>query len=158
VINAFKLVHTRFPDSILGIAGDGSERNYLEKLVSCLNLSSCVRFYGSVDHATMHELYDHYDILVNASHRDNQPLAIIEAFASGLPVVSTGSGGIPYMLEDGITGLLVEVGDCEALAKKVIEIVENRQLSLSLARNARAKSHEYSWQHVKNLLLPLFAS
>ncbi|MFX0195823.1 MAG: glycosyltransferase, partial [Candidatus Hodarchaeota archaeon] len=94
-----------------------------------------------------------YDIFVNASNVDNMPGAILEAFACGLPVVSTKTGGIPYILEDEVTGLLVNKYDCHAIADKAIQLLEDPELSLRLARNAREECQKYSWESVRPLLL-----
>ena len=126
VIKAFKNVHEHFPESKLGIAGDGSQREALEQLVISLNLKEHVTFYGAVEHSKIQELYDVY---VNASNVDNLPGTILEAFACGLPVVSTNPGGIPYMVENGKTGLLVEKNACDVLAEKVIELIKNPELA-----------------------------
>ena len=155
VIRAFKKVHDYFPDSSLGIVGGGSQQAALEELVRDLHLNGCVRFYGRVEHSEIQNYYDQYDIFVNASNADNLPGVILEAFASGLPVVSTRAGGIPYLVEEGVTGLLVDVGDSEALAKKVIELVKDPELASMLANNARIECQKYSWENVKAALIPL---
>ncbi len=155
VIKAFQKVHNRFPDSRLGVVGDGRERSKLEALVYQLGLSDSVTFYGCVAHEKIQDIYDQYDIFVNASNVDNLPGTILEAFASGLPVVSTNPGGIPYMVEDGVTGLLVEKEDYNALADNVIKLLEQPEFVLSLSRNAREECSKYSWEHVKIVLLPL---
>jgi glycosyltransferase involved in cell wall biosynthesis len=157
VIKAFKMIHEYFPESKLGIAGDGSQRVALEQLVVGLTLKDRVTFYGSVEHSKIQELYDQYDIYVNASNVDNLPGTILEAFASGLPVVSTNSGGIPYMVENEKTGLLVEKNDCDALAEKVIKLLKEPEFALKLSRNARKECEKYSWDYVKQILVPLLS-
>jgi len=157
VIKAFKMIHEHFPESRLGIAGDGSQRAALEKLVIELNLKDCVTFYGAVEHSKIQDLYNKYDIYMNASNVDNLPGTILEAFASGLPVVSTNPGGIPYMVENGKTGLLVKKNDCNALAENVIELLENSELALRLSSNARKECEKYSWEYVKKHLIPLLS-
>lgn len=155
VIRAFKTVHNSIPDSSLGIVGGGSQRQALEKLVADFNLTDCVIFYGKIEHSKIQNYYDQYDIFLNASNVDNLPGVILEAFASGLPVVSTRAGGIPYLVAEGVTGLLVDIGDSEALAEKVIELVKDPTLALRLANNARLECQKYSWDNVKTALIPL---
>jgi glycosyltransferase involved in cell wall biosynthesis len=155
VIMAFKKVHDYFPVSSLGIVGDGTQRAALEKLVTELNLSDHVTFHGKIEHAKIQDYYDKYDIYVNASHVDNLPGVILEAFASGLPVLSTRAGGIPYMVNEGVTGLLVDIGDSEALGEKVIELVKDPGLASMLANNARIECQKYLWENVKVALLPI---
>jgi glycosyltransferase involved in cell wall biosynthesis len=155
VIRAFKKVHDYIPESSLGIVGDGSQRAALEKLVGDLRLNGCVTFYGKIEHSEIQSYYNQYDILINASNADNLPGVILEAFASGLPVISTRAGGIPYLVEEGVTGLLVDIGDCEALAEKVIKLVRDPELALTLANNARIECRKYSWENVRTALIPL---
>lgn len=155
VIRAFKAVRDHFPDARLGIVGEGKERKHLEDLVSTLNLHDSVVFYGSVKHDAIQNLYAQYDIFVNASRFDNFPGSILEAFASGVPVVTTKAGGIPYMIEDGVTGLLVDIGDASEMAKKIIHLLEHQDLASTLANNARRASEMYTWRYVRNLLLPI---
>ena len=155
VIKAFKEVHHHFPDSSLGIVGDGSQRKVLEKMIRDLGLTDCVKFYGRVEHAKIQNLYDQYDIYINASNVDNFPGSILEAFASGLPVISTRVGGIPYMVEDGVTGLLVKINDYVALAEKVVQLVRKPDMALMLAQNARDECQKYSWERVKTVLFPI---
>jgi glycosyltransferase involved in cell wall biosynthesis len=155
VIKAFKEVRRHFPESILGIVGDGSQRKLLEKMVRDLGLKDCVTFYGRVEHAEIQNLYNQYDFYMNASNVDNFPGSILEAFASGLPVISTSVGGIPYLVKDGVTGLLVQMNDYVALAEKVVQLVREPDMALTLAQNARDECEKYSWEHVKTVLFPI---
>lgn len=158
VIRAFRIVRDRFPKAQLGIAGGGSRRAELEALVVSLNLTDSVTFYGEVTHKQIHELYRKYDISINASRFDNVPGAILESFASGLPVVSTDAGGIPYMVEDGVTGLLASVGDYEGLALKAIQIITQPELGRRLAEAGAQYCKMYGWDHVRSVLIPLIDS
>ncbi len=158
IIRAFRIVREQYPHARLGIAGDGSLRNRLGKLVAHLKLEESVVFYESVCHQKMQHLYQEYDILLNASRVDNLPGTILEAYACGLPVVSTNAGGIPHIVADEKTGLLAPVGDYRALAEKVIRIVENPQLGKSLARAGAEYCKIYSWDYVKKIIIPLLYS
>jgi glycosyltransferase involved in cell wall biosynthesis len=155
VIEAFKEVRDQFLDSTLGIVGDGSERSNLEVLVNDLGLRNHVTFYGVVPHGEIQDYYDQYDIFVNASNVDNFPGVILEAFSCGLPVVSTKAGGIPYLVEDGVTGLLVEKEDFKHLAKQIVHLLRNPEVALTLARNARNECYKYSWEGVRSTMYPL---
>jgi len=158
IIRAFRIVSEQYPQARLGIAGEGSLRKELEKFVSDLKLNESVVFYGSVTHQKMQHLYQEYDILVNASRVDNLPGTILEAYACGLPVVSTNAGGILHIITDEKTGLLVTVGDYKSLAEKVIRIVENPQLGKRLAQTGAEYCKIYSWDYVKKIILPLLHS
>lgn len=155
VIRAFAIVRERFPTATLAVVGDGSQRRMLETLAAELGVSMAVTFHGRVAHTQIEALYNANDISVNASNVDNLPGTILEAFACGLPVVSTRAGGIPYIVEDGVSGLLVECNDCQALAGKVIQLLENHQLAKELIANGRKECQRYSAVQVGSVLLPI---
>jgi glycosyltransferase involved in cell wall biosynthesis len=90
----------------LEIVGAGSLRSELEVLVEALALRQYVALAGAVAAGQTAQHSDQTTVFVNASAVDNVPGSIMEAFAAGLPVVSTDAGGIPYLVRDGETGLL----------------------------------------------------
>ena len=155
VLRAFALIQQQVPAAVLTVVGDGSQRHALEKLKSELNLRN-TSFTGRIDH---HEIYQHYsaaDVYINASRIDNQPLSILEAFACGLPVVTTDAGGIPYVVTDHETGLLVPVDDCEALANRAIKLLSDSNTAVTIARHARAECTKFTWEVVCNQWLHLY--
>lgn len=97
----------------------------------------------------MPALLDSADIFMNSSTLDNQPVSVLEAFAAGLPVVSTPAGDIGALVRDGDTGLLVAPDDPAAMAAAVTQLLDHPQLAGRLARNARAKVDAFSWPHVR---------
>jgi glycosyltransferase involved in cell wall biosynthesis len=102
-------------------------------------------------------LYDEADIFLNSSDIDNMPVSIIEAFASGLPVVTTDAGGIPFIVVDGRTGLITKRGDYEAMAACAIRLLEDDELRAMLVRNAREECLKYSWAAVRDQWLGLYS-
>lgn len=154
-LRAFRLVQEHVPNARLIVAGDGSQQRHLRALAQTLKLRD-VDFVGAVPPTGMPALYDEAEIFVNASNVDNQPLSIIEAFASGLPVVTTNAGGIPYMVENEATGLLVERNDQEALAHCVLRLLEGPALASALASRARTECEKYRWPAVKEQWLSLY--
>ena len=104
----------------------------------------------------MPELYDRADVFINASLIDNMPLSIIEAFAAGLPVVTTGAGGIPYIVEDGRNGLVVRCDDERALAQAVLRLFGEPGLAVRLLTAARADCDRYTWTAVRDEWLLLY--
>lgn len=155
ILRAFAIVQRRFPEAALTVAGDGSQRAELERLARELNLRH-TEFIGRVEQARMHELCERADIYLNSSNIDNMPGSIIEAYAAGLPVVTTDAGGIPYILTDGETGLMVSRGDHESLAAAAIRLLEDNDLADKLTANALAACHRYSWAAVRDEWLKLY--
>jgi glycosyltransferase involved in cell wall biosynthesis len=146
-LEAFALVRARYPQATLSVAGYGSEEPQLRRLATSLGLAG-IRFLGRVEPNDLPAVLDGADVFVNSSTVDNQPVSVLEAFAAGLPVVSTPTGDLANMVRDGETGLLVPAGDPAAMAKAVISLLEDPDRSAAMARRARGEVEKYSWAHV----------
>lgn len=146
-LEAFALVRARYPQSTLSVVGYGSEEPRLRRLASSLGLTG-IRFLGRVEPSDLPAVLDGADVFVNSSTVDNQPVSVLEAFAAGLPVVSTPTGDIANMVHDGETGLLVPAGDPAAMAKAVISLLEDPDRAAAMALRARGEVEKYSWAHV----------
>ncbi|HKY73018.1 MAG TPA: glycosyltransferase family 4 protein [Nitrospira sp.] len=144
---AFAMIQTVFPAASLTIAGQGPQEAELKHLAQALSLRN-VRFVGPVDPASMPDLYDSHSIFLNSSFVDNQPLSVLEAMASGLPVVSTPVGDIPNMVEDGESGTLVPVGDPSAMAKAATLLLEQPERAALMAHRAKEMLMHYDWSKV----------
>jgi len=136
-IQAFKILHSHFPQAKLTIAGDGPEKSKLISLTKNLNIEESVIFTGNIPNSQMNELYEKSDILINTSNIDNMPVSILEAQAIGLVVVTTNPGGIPFMISDGINGYLSKIKDYEELGNALIRTIEDQDLSLRLIKQGR---------------------
>ena len=147
-LEAFALLKARYPEAILTIAGYGSEESQLRRLAASLG-SDGIRFVGRVPPDDIPGLYEEADIFVNSSIVDNQPVSVLEAFASGLPVVSTGTGDIANMVRDGATGLLVPPDDPAAIVKAVTSLLEDPDRALHIVRRARQEVEQYTWTQVR---------
>jgi len=128
VLRAFALIQRTYPDARLIIAGDGTERRSLMRLTRELRLTNA-EFVGRVMPDRMPALYQAADVYLNAPDIDNMPASILEAFASGLPVVTTDAGGIPYIVRHGETGLMVPRGDHMALAAGALRLLADPSLA-----------------------------
>ena len=144
-----------FPDASLTVAGDGSQRRSLEQLARELNLQN-VEFTGQVEHEKVRSLYDAADIYLNGSEIDNQPLSLLEAFACGLPVVTTNAGGIPDIVTHERTGLLVQRGDYKAIAECALRLLRDAELARTIIGQALGECHKYSWDEVRDKWLGLY--
>ena len=147
-LRTFARVRARLPGAELTIAGDGPERASLERLSQTLGVSGQVRFVGSIGNDQLRALMGESDVLLNTSRTDNQPVSIIEAFASDLPVVSTDVGGIPDLVTDGLEGLLAPDDDDAALAAAILRLLEDDELRLRLVANARQRALQFSWPRI----------
>lgn len=144
---AFALLRTTFPAATLTIAGLGPQEPELKHLADALALRN-VRFIGPVDPAMMPALYDAHSIFLNSSLVDNQPLSVLEAMASGMPIVSTAVGDIPNMIEDGLSGTLVPAGDPAAMAKAATHVLRWPERSLLMTQRAKESLARFAWGSV----------
>jgi glycosyltransferase involved in cell wall biosynthesis len=147
VLRSFAIIQQNIPDAQLTIAGDGPERAALEALAQTLGLQHTT-FVGRVEHSEIVAQYKRAHIYLNASEIDNQPLSILEAFACGLPIVTTNAGGIPDMVTDGVSGFVVNCGDHEAMAARGLELLQDSELANRMAQRGRDECQKYSWERV----------
>ncbi len=96
-----------------------------------------------------------HDIFLNTNRIDNMPVSVVEAAAFGLPVVSTNVGGIPYLLEEGKTGLLVPTDDPGAVAAAVSRLLADPGLARRLSTNGRSLAEQSAWPRVREQWLGL---
>ena len=157
VVRAFGAIRKEHPDAVLYLLGAGQCEPEIRRLVQSLGVSG-VEFTGSVAHGRIGSLYEKADIFINASRIDNMPVSILEAFASGTPVVTTAAGGIPYIVEHERTGLLSECGDWQSLADNVLRLLRDPALAALLASNARAELQRYTWESVRGQWLDTYRS
>jgi glycosyltransferase involved in cell wall biosynthesis len=157
VVRAFAEIQRVFPGACLDLVGGGPLEGDIQGLVRELQLSG-VTFAGVASRQEIGHFYDRADIFINASRLDNMPVSILEAFASGTPVVSTAPEGMRYLVEHERTGLLSEPGDASALARNVLRLLADNNLASQLAGNAHKESLRYRWTAVRNLWLEVYRS
>jgi glycosyltransferase involved in cell wall biosynthesis len=144
VLDAFRRLRAAVPGATLTVAGYGSEETRLRGMAG-----EGVRFVGAVDPSAMPALLREADVFVNASVVDNQPVSLLEAFAAGLPVVSTPTGDIAAMVRHEETGLLVAPLDAGAIAAAVVSLLRDPARAASVARQAREEIDRYTWAAVR---------
>ena len=151
-VRAFALVRPSYPAARLVLAGGGPQRAALTRLARSLGVLASVRFAGPVDNAAMPALYQASDIVLNPSLADNMPNSVLEALACGVPVVSTNVGGIPALLQDGVTALLVPPGDAPAMAQAIVALLRDPARAQALAQAGLALAARHDWRTVAPLL------
>ena len=156
-LRAFERIREERPEATLTIAGDGPERARLERMVARRRIPG-VRFLGRVPNRCMPRIYERCDVALNPSNVDNMPISVLEAFAAGLPVVSTRVGGVPYIVEDGRTGFLVPPGDDRAMADRVLWLCRHPEEAAAAADRARRACQVYTWPAVRETLLAVYVN
>ncbi|HEY6339561.1 MAG TPA: glycosyltransferase, partial [Candidatus Sulfotelmatobacter sp.] len=157
VVRAFAELQKTHRDASIDLVGKGPSEGEIRRLVQGMNLGS-VNFTGVASRGEIGRFYDRADIFVNASWLDNMPVSILEAFASGTPVVTTAPESIRYLVEHERTGLLSEVGDAKALAENVARLLRDPELAARLASTAYEQSRSYSWAAVREQWLAVYRS
>ena len=155
-LRAFHMVGALYPDARLTIAGSGPEAQRLRDLAAQLGLTDRVSFVGRLDREQMAELYRQADVMINPSLADNMPNSVLEAMASGVPVVSTNVGGVPYIVEDGVTALLVEPGSPKAMADALLRLASDQPLWRNLRDAGLAEVERYTWTRVAPVLSAVY--
>lgn len=156
-LRAFALVLQRFPESRMTIAGSGPQLSALQSLAGELQLAASVEFCGRLEIDDMAALYRSAHVMVNPSLVDNTPNSIIEALASGVPIVTTDVGGIPYLVENERTALLVPAQQPEAMAAAILRVLNTPQLARALSEAGLAAVKQYTWGEVKEKLFAVYA-
>ncbi|HRQ05109.1 MAG TPA: glycosyltransferase family 4 protein [Nitrosomonas halophila] len=155
-IYAFARVKTVMPAARLTIAGSGPERSSLECLVTELKMADSVHFTGRLENEAIATLYQQADLMVNPSLVDNMPNSILEALASGVPVVSTNVGGVPFLVTHNRDALLVPPGEPVAMAEAMLAVLGDRTMATRLAEKGLESVRQYTWPRVRNRLLAVY--
>ena len=162
-VAAFRLASAQQPQLRLTMVGDGPLRAQVEDAVRAGGLSERVRLLGARPHREILELLADADLFAQHSvvspvdhDEEGLPVAVLEAMAAGLPIVSTRHAGIPEAVEDGATGLLVAEGDVEGMAEALGHLAADpaRRASFGAAAHARA-ADRFSWDRERRDLRAL---
>lgn len=151
LVAAFRLAHARLGDAVrFVVAGDGPRAGWVRTALPF------AAHFGFLDRATLANLYADADIFVFPSPTETCGLVVLEAMASGLPVIAARAGGVVEQLRDGINGALVAPGDAAGFAEQVALLVEDRPHRIGLAAGARAFAIDRSWRRELDRLEPMY--
>jgi glycosyltransferase involved in cell wall biosynthesis len=156
-LRAFALARRELPAARMTVAGQGPEAARLRVLAGELGLAASVDFCGQLDRDAMAALLRSAAVSLNPSRVDNMPNSVLEAQASGVPVVSTAVGGVPWLVRDGQTALLVPPDDPPAMAVALVRLLTERELASALASAGRADVQAYGWPRVREQWAAVYA-
>lgn len=155
VVRAFALIKKTFPEAMLDLVGGGPLEPEIRALTKELSVDG-VDFCGVARRGEIGVYYDRADIFVNASRLDNMPVSVLEAYAAGLPVVTTGPAGMDYLVHHERTGLLSPVGDPELLAANIVRVLQDQKLAAQLIAGGLEQMNQYRWSVVEGEWLKLY--
>lgn len=148
-LDVLEQLQSAYPDATLSMAGqDQGLLGHVKQRAEHKGLSGRVRFPGFLDMEGKRREFADHDIFLNTNQVDNMPVSILEAAAFGLPVVATGVGGIPYLVEHEKTALLVEEGDVAGMVQAVSRLLGEPGLAARLSTNGRQLAEGCAWSQV----------
>jgi glycosyltransferase involved in cell wall biosynthesis len=157
-VRLLKILSQHHPDASLTMIGpekDGSMKECMQLAID-LRVQDKISFTGKLEKTDWHTLAASHDIFINTSRFDNMPVSIIEAMALGLPVVTTNVGGLSYLVENGVDGILVQQNNEASMLEAINTAIQNSFATTQVTKLARKKAESLDWKIVrlqwKNLL------
>ncbi len=155
ILHAFSKLQDSLPEATLTLVGGGSLHGELMQISDNLELKN-VTFTGRVDNSEIYRHLDRADILLSAPKVDNMPVSLLEAMNAGLLVISSRVGGVPFIIEEGRTGILFESDNSDELAEKMRLSIDNQENSKSIIQQARHAVDTYRWENIKDKILSAY--
>ncbi|MCG2700269.1 glycosyltransferase family 4 protein [Candidatus Parcubacteria bacterium] len=161
LLQAVKRIRYHRKNVELHIAGDFNEKkvyfNLLRKFTDKNELSKNVKFMGALHGNNLRNEYAECSIFVLASHIEAFPIVLLEAMASGKPIIASNVGSIPYIIKDGENGFLFEYGDVDDLANKITKLLNDRELRLKMGNNGKKIAKGFpSWEEIAQKYYKLY--
>lgn len=156
LLNAVPLIIKKIPNLHIYIAGSGPEGGNLKGLVKELNIEENVKFLGFISEEEKFSYYKSVDVCAFPSKYEPFGIVLLEAMACGKPVVASNVGGIPFVVEDGKTGLLFESGNVEELAEKIIMLLRDEELREKMGEAGRERAKEFTWDKIAEQTVDLY--
>jgi glycosyltransferase involved in cell wall biosynthesis len=155
-IDVVLLLKDKYPKVKLCMIGPAKDDSFqkVTQRVADEKLEDIVEFTGVLTPKDWHKKSEDYDIMINTTNFDNTPVSIMEGMALGLQIVSTNVGGIPYLIENGKDGVLVEKDNATLMAKSIEDIITNN--SQEMMSNARKKAESFGWEFVRKKWAKIF--
>jgi glycosyltransferase involved in cell wall biosynthesis len=151
-IKVLSRLKSNFPKAKLCMVGPVKDDSFEEcqELAEQLGLTKDIEFTGVLSKSDWHEKAKDFDIFINTTNFDNTPVSVMEAMALGLPVVSTNVGGMPYLINNEIDGILVERNSIEEMTKAIERLMSSPDYAMEVSKKARKKVEMFDWQHVRS--------
>ncbi|WP_298903244.1 glycosyltransferase family 4 protein [uncultured Psychroserpens sp.] len=150
-IKVFDLIKRTFPEAKLCMVGPDSDGTLkdVKQLAKALNLD--VKFTGKLTKKEWIDLSKDYNIFINTTNFDNTPVSVIEAMALGLPIVSTNVGGMPFLIDNGTSGILVQPEHVRDMTTAILSLIDNKVKRDHIIAEARLVAEQFDWKNIKKL-------
>lgn len=148
LLNAVPFILNSVPEAHVYVLGSGEQESECRDIIRKLHIEKNVDFLGQISGREKYDIYKSVDVCVVPSLFESFGIVLLESMACGKPLVASDVGGIPYLIDDGVEGLLFECGNFEDLAKKVILLLENKRLREKMGLRGRIKAKNFSWDKI----------
>ncbi len=148
LISAFAKISDQFPKIKLKIIGEGDAKEELEAQTQQLNLNNKIEFSGRIAHENLPEIYAEASVFVLPSLNEGMSNTMLEALATGLPIIATDTGGTKELVDEGINGFIIKMKDADDIAEKIIKLISDKNLLESMSQASRQKAESLSWKNV----------
>ena len=157
LLNTIPIIRKEIPNLYVYIAGkSGSNDDNLKQLAKELNIEENVNFLGFVSGEEKYAYYKSADIYVHPSRYEPFGVVLLEAMACGKPIVASRVGGIPFVVEDGKTGLLFKSENVEELAEKVMLLLRNKELRVKMGKAGRVRAKLFTWERSAEMTVEVY--
>lgn len=140
----------------LVIIGDGPEKQRLLQLAKLLKVEKQIYWGDTVDYQDLPTYYQQADIYISASHAEGMSCVVLEAMASGLPVIATKISGNNELIKNGVNGFLYPISDCDQLGKHAITLLNSDTLRYTMRINNLSCIQKYQWENIAKQYLNVF--
>jgi L-malate glycosyltransferase len=156
LIQAIQKLAPKYPNLFLKIAGEGDEKENLERMVKNLGLEEKIEFLGRIAREETAPYYQEASIFVLPSLNEGMSNAMLEALATGLPLVATDTGGTKELVEDGENGFIIKMKDSDDIAEKIEKLFNDGGLRERMGAASRKKAETMSWEKAAKKYIEIY--
>jgi glycosyltransferase involved in cell wall biosynthesis len=154
LIDAVEILHRAGMKISFTIVGGGAGKELLRQIISAKKLDAIIKVAGRADAEKMPEVYRQSDLFISASMQEGMSNAMLEAMASGLPIVTTRCEGVDELIKDN--GVIVENATAAEIAMSIKSVIENPGVYQKMSKAARAQAERFSWQSVAQAYMQIY--
>ncbi len=156
LIKAIAELVSQYPQIKLKIMGEGNARKYLEEQVAQLNIATQVKFLGRIPRDKTAKYYQEASVFVLPSLNEGMSNAMLEALASGLPIIATDTGGTQELIEDKKNGYIIKMKNSQDIVQKIERLINSSKLREKMGQISRQKALDMSWSKIARQYVALY--
>jgi len=159
LINACGILKEKeIKDFSLTVVGDGHQRTLMEELINKNGLKDFVNHLGWINLENLPDIYRSADIFILPSSMEGMPSVVLQAMASGLPIIATRVDGFKEILEENVNGFFAEYNNPKDLADQIEKLIKSKELRDKMSKKSLEKAKNFSWDYIADQYLKLYKS